>query len=68
MSNTLRESTDMASAQSDRPRAGRILRHWTTNDLVFMGKATTTASEMDWGLADARKRNLIASKLKSLSR
>jgi hypothetical protein len=33
-----------------------------------MGKATTTSSAMaDWGLADARKRNLIASKLKSLA-
>jgi hypothetical protein len=33
-----------------------------------MGKATTTASEMgDWGLADARRLDLIASKLKSLA-
>lgn len=68
MSNTLRESTATVNATSDRPRAGTVLRHWTTNDLVFMGKATTTSSEMaDWGLANGRKRNLVASKLKSLA-
>ena len=68
MRNTPRESTEIVRAPSARPRAGTILRHWTTNDLVFMGKATTTASDMgDWGLADARRRNLIASKLKSLA-
>jgi hypothetical protein len=68
MRNTLRESTAIVKAPSDRPRTGTVLRHWTTDDLVFMGKATTTSSAMaDWGLADARKRNLIASKLKSLA-
>lgn len=52
-----------------RPRGGRLLRHWTTDDQVFMGKTTTTPSRTaDWGLADARKLNLIASKLKSLTR
>jgi len=53
---------------SVRARAGRTLRHWTTNDLAFMGKATTTASGSgDWGLADARRRNLVASKLRSFA-
>jgi hypothetical protein len=78
MENKLRESScescgpirhDELCRSLDRPpsvrsRSGRILRHWTTNDLVFMGKATTTAEKGDWGLADARRRNLIASKLK----
>jgi hypothetical protein len=51
-----------------RPRSGKILRHWTTNDQVFVGKSTTSASRRgDWGLADARRLNLIASKLKSLA-
>jgi hypothetical protein len=60
--------TSLDRAPSVRSTSGRILRHWTTNDLVFMGKATTTASEVgDWGLADARRLNLIASKLKSLA-
>jgi len=62
MRNELRESQSVGS------RSGRILRHWTTNDQVFMGKATTTVSEVgDWGLADGRRRNLIASRLKSLA-
>ncbi len=57
----------LASVPSVRPRAGTILRHWTTNVLAFKGKTTATRSEMaDWGLADARSRNLIASRLKSL--
>jgi hypothetical protein len=50
------------------PRAGRILRHWTTNVLAFKGKTTTARSQMtDWGLADARRLNLVASKLRSLA-
>ena len=54
---------------SVRARAGRTLRHWTTDGLAFVGKATTTAFEPgDWGLADGRQRNLVASRLKSLIR
>ena len=50
-------------------RAGRILRHWTTNHLESVGKATTTPSGAgDWGLAEGRQRNLVASRLKSLAR
>ena len=53
---------------SVRARAGRILRHWTTNGLASTGKATTTASGAgDWGLADGRQRNLVASKLRSFA-
>jgi hypothetical protein len=49
-------------------RAGTVLRHWTTNGSAFIGKATTTTTEVgDWGLADGRQRNLVASRLKSLS-
>jgi len=49
-------------------RDGRTLRHWTTNHLESMGKATTTASGAgDWGLADGRQRNLVATRLKSLA-
>lgn len=60
--------TCTACSASTRRRAGTVLRHWTTNGLAFMGKATTTTTEMgDWGLADGRQRNLVASKLKSLS-
>jgi hypothetical protein len=45
-----------------------VLRHWTTNGSTFIGKATTTTTEVgDWGLADGRQRNLVASRLKSLS-
>jgi hypothetical protein len=48
-------------------RPERILRHWTTNSRVFLGKTTTRSSEAgDWGLADSRRVNLLASKLKSL--
>jgi hypothetical protein len=62
-------SSSRDRAPSVRARAGRTLRHWTTNDLAFVGKATTTASEPgDWGLADGRQRNLVASRLKSLAR
>jgi hypothetical protein len=51
-----------------RPGAGRVLRHWTTNVLAFRGKTTLAASDgADWGLADSRRLNLLASKLKSLS-
>jgi CxxC motif-containing protein (DUF1111 family) len=52
-----------------RDRAGRTLRHWTTNPLASVGKATTTAAGGgDWGLADGRQRNLVASKLRSFAR
>jgi len=44
-----------------------VLRHWTTNGSAFIGKATTTTVMGDWGLADGRQRNLVASRLKSLS-
>ena len=41
---------------SVRSRAGRVLRHWTTNHLESVGKATTRASGAgDWGLADGRQ-------------
>ena len=57
-----------ACADAARRRTGTVLRHWTTNDSAFMGKAkTTTAEAGDWGLADGRRRNLVVSKLKSLS-
>ena len=56
-----------AREPSVRSRAGRTLRHWTT-DLAFVGDTTTTASGADdWGLADGRQRNLLASRLKSLA-
>ena len=46
---------------SVRARVGRTLRHWTTNHLESVGKTTTTASGTgDWGLADGRRRNLVA--------
>jgi hypothetical protein len=51
-----------------RREAGRVLRHWTTNVLAFRGKTTLAGSDSaDWGLADSRRLNLLASKLKSLS-
>lgn len=57
-----------ACADAARRRAGTVLRHWTTDSLAFRGKAATTTSEMgDWGLADGRRRNLVAARLKSLS-
>ena len=56
-----------ACAASARRRKGTVLRHWTTNGPAFMGKATTAAVVGDWGLADSRQTNLIASKLKSLA-
>jgi hypothetical protein len=57
-----------ACVATARRRTGTVLRHWTTNGLAFMGKATTTTTEMgDWGLAHGRQRNLVASKLRSLS-
>ena len=41
---------------------------WRTNHLESVGKATTRASGAgDWGLADGRQRNLMASRLKSLA-
>jgi len=53
---------------SVRSRAGRVLRHWTTNHLESVGKATTMASGAgDWGLADGRQRRLVASRLKSVA-
>lgn len=63
-----KESSVQTQSTTASSRSGRILRHWTTNDQVLVGKATTSASRAgDWGLADSRKRNLIASKLKSLA-
>jgi hypothetical protein len=60
--------TCRACTAAARPRAGTLLRHWTTNGSAFMGKATTTTREAgDWGLADGRQRNLVASRLKSIS-
>jgi hypothetical protein len=57
-----------AARPSTRPRSGTILRHWTTNVGALRGNATATRSDAsDWGLADARRRNLLASKLKSLA-
>jgi hypothetical protein len=56
-----------ACAAAARRRAGTVLRHWTTNGLVFKGRATTTSEMGDWGLADGRQRNLVAARLKSLS-
>lgn len=56
-----------ACAATARRRAGTVLRHWTTNGPAFIGKATTTTEIGDWGLADGRQRNLVASRLKSLS-
>jgi hypothetical protein len=63
------QQSNCESRSMDRPyRSGRILRHWTTNALVFMGKATTKTSNVgDWGLAHGRRLNLIGSKLKSLA-
>jgi len=58
---------DPGRGPSVRARAGRTLRHWTTNHLESVGKTTTTTSGAgDWGLADGRQRNLVASRLKSL--
>jgi hypothetical protein len=57
-----------ACAAATRRSAGTVLRHWTTNGSAFIGKATTATTEAgDWGLADARQRNLVASRLKALS-
>ena len=64
-SDVLRNGSRTAAA---RRRAGSVLRHWTTNGSVFMGKATTTTTDAaDWGLADSRQLNVLASRLKSLS-
>ena len=63
-----RAMEDPGGGPSVRSRPGRVLRHWTTNHLESVGKATTRASEAgDWGLADGRQRNLVASRLKSLA-
>jgi hypothetical protein len=57
-----------ACAATAQRRAGTVLRHWTTNDSAFMGKASTRPTEAgDWGLAAGRQRNLVAAKLSSLS-
>jgi hypothetical protein len=62
MENKSRESNRVRS------RSGKVLRHWTTNDLDFVGKATTTRSVSDGGLADARRLRLVASELKAFAR
>jgi hypothetical protein len=57
-----------ACAVTAQRRSGAVLRHWTTNDSAFMGKASTRPTEAgDWGLAAGRQRNLVAAKLSSLS-
>jgi hypothetical protein len=57
-----------ACAAAAQRRAGTVLRHWTTNGSAFIGKATTATTEAgDWGLANGRQRNLVASRLKALS-
>ncbi len=62
------DSETSGRGASVRARAGLTLRHWTTNHLESVGKTTTTASGTgDWGLADGRERNLVASRLKSLA-
>jgi hypothetical protein len=54
--------------QRDSERSGRVLRHWTTDHIASVGKTTTTSSGSgDWGLAEGRQRNLVASRLKSLA-
>lgn len=62
-----RVGTCEACAASARRRKGTVLRHWTTNGLAFVGKATTAAVVGDWDLAGSRRISLIASKLKSLA-
>ena len=64
----IRDSDSMEREGSVRSRSGRTLRHWTTNGLASVGKATTrVCGAGDWGLADSRQRNLVASKLRSLA-
>lgn len=51
------------------PRPGEtVLRHWTTDVLALQGPTRAAGNAGDWGLADSRRRNLLGSKLKSLSR
>lgn len=49
------------------PRAETVLRHWTTDVEALRGPTRAGGSAGDWGLADSRRRNLLGSKLKSLS-
>ena len=64
----IRESDSTDREDPSAPGPAELCATGRPTDLAFVGKATTRVSGAgDWGLADSRQRNLVASKLRSLA-
>lgn len=64
---TAADMTRSAMSLSSHRRRGVTLRHWTTDGVSFVGgRVTPRPAIVDQEIADSRRLNLVASKLKLL--